>query len=243
MNPAADATITGNWTFTGTTTFAGAVVASGQVRAASGSAAAPAYSFSTRLGTGFWIDDSLGGQDAYLVASIDGTGVVSIRGAGGNGLSVIGAPISFSTALGVTDLYFTRKAAATLRLGLADAASPVAQTLTVQGVVAGTSDTAGANFTIDLSQSTGNGAGGSLIVRGTAAGGAGSSQNAYATLLTLTAAGKMTLAGEAEIDGALNHDGSTVGFYGTAPIAQQTGVGVDAASIHAALVALGLITA
>lgn len=46
-----------------------------------------------------------------------------------------------------------------------------------------------------------------------------------------------------EIDGALNHDGSTVGFYGTTPIAQQTGVAVDAASIHAALVALGLITA
>lgn len=34
-----------------------------------------------------------------------------------------------------------------------------------------------------------------------------------------------------------------VGFYGTAPIALQTGVTVDAAGIHAALVALGLITA
>jgi hypothetical protein len=34
-----------------------------------------------------------------------------------------------------------------------------------------------------------------------------------------------------------------VGFYGTAPIAKQTGVAVDAAGIHAALVALGLIGA
>ena len=34
-----------------------------------------------------------------------------------------------------------------------------------------------------------------------------------------------------------------IGFYVTAPISLQTGVGVDAASIHAALVALGLITA
>lgn len=34
-----------------------------------------------------------------------------------------------------------------------------------------------------------------------------------------------------------------VGFYGTAPIAQQTGVAVSAAGIHAALVNLGLITA
>lgn len=36
---------------------------------------------------------------------------------------------------------------------------------------------------------------------------------------------------------------TTIGFYNTAPIAQQTGVAVTAAAIHAALVALGLITA
>jgi len=46
-----------------------------------------------------------------------------------------------------------------------------------------------------------------------------------------------------EINDALNHDGSSVGFYGTAPIAKQTGVAVSAAGIHAALVALGLIAA
>ncbi len=34
-----------------------------------------------------------------------------------------------------------------------------------------------------------------------------------------------------------------VGFYNTAPVAQQTGVAVTAAAIHAALVSLGLITA
>jgi len=37
--------------------------------------------------------------------------------------------------------------------------------------------------------------------------------------------------------------GASVGFYGTTPIALQTGVAVTAAGIHAALVALGLITA
>lgn len=41
----------------------------------------------------------------------------------------------------------------------------------------------------------------------------------------------------------LGKTGGTVGFYGTAPIALQTGVAVSAAGIHAALVALGLITA
>jgi hypothetical protein len=53
----------------------------------------------------------------------------------------------------------------------------------------------------------------------------------------------LALLGAIEIDGALNHDGSTVGFYGTSPIAKQTGVAVDATSIHAALVNLGLISA
>lgn len=47
---------------------------------------------------------------------------------------------------------------------------------------------------------------------------------------------------ELEIEGALNHDGTTIGFYGTTPIVKQTSVVVDAAGIHAALVNLGLIT-
>lgn len=54
---------------------------------------------------------------------------------------------------------------------------------------------------------------------------------------------KHLMSGELEIDGDLNHDGSNVGFYGTAPIAKPTGVAVTAAGIHAALVSLGLIAA
>lgn len=54
---------------------------------------------------------------------------------------------------------------------------------------------------------------------------------------------KLHVALELELDGALNHDGSTVGFYGTAPVAKQTGVAVTAAALHAALVNLGLISA
>lgn len=49
--------------------------------------------------------------------------------------------------------------------------------------------------------------------------------------------------GTTRLDGDLDHDGAGVGFYGTAPVAQQTGVAVTAAAIHAALVNLGLITA
>lgn len=41
----------------------------------------------------------------------------------------------------------------------------------------------------------------------------------------------------------LGQSGGSVGFYGTTPVALQTGVAVSAAGVHAALVNLGLITA
>lgn len=44
-------------------------------------------------------------------------------------------------------------------------------------------------------------------------------------------------------DVALCGASDKLGFYGTSPIAKQTGVAVSAAGIHAALVALGLIAA
>ena len=53
----------------------------------------------------------------------------------------------------------------------------------------------------------------------------------------------LRLRGDITIDKDLNHDGDRAGFYATAPIAQQTGVAVTDAAIHAALVNLGLITA
>lgn len=43
--------------------------------------------------------------------------------------------------------------------------------------------------------------------------------------------------------GIFAHQGTTLGFYNTSPIAKQTGVAVTAGGIHAALVALGLIAA
>jgi hypothetical protein len=73
---------------------------------------------------------------------------------------------SSSTAVngGNVDTRITRKGAANLRFGAADAAAPVAQTLSVQSVVAGTSSTAGADFTLTGSQNTGSGLAGNLIV-------------------------------------------------------------------------------
>ncbi|KKN83862.1 hypothetical protein LCGC14_0295150 [marine sediment metagenome] len=59
---------------------------------------------------------------------------------------------------------------------------------------------------------------------------------------------KLTVFGEVEIDGALNHDGSTVGFYGTAPIAKPAVTGARdnpegaLADLLTELANLGLIT-
>ena len=80
---------------------------------------------------------------------------------------------------------------ANCRLGLADAAAPVAQTLSVQSVVAGTTNTAGAVFTIDGSQGTGTGAGGALLFRTAAAGTSGSTVNALGTRMAITSAGNV----------------------------------------------------
>jgi hypothetical protein len=94
-----------------------------------------------------------------------------------------------------SDTFLTRRAAANLRLGAVDAAAPVAQTLSVQSVVAGTTNTAGANLTITGSQGTGNAAGGSIIFQVAPAGSSGSAQNALATALTINSAGSATFSG------------------------------------------------
>ena len=75
------------------------------------------------------------------------------------------------------DAFITRKAVASLQLGEADAAAPVTQTIGPQSVVAGTSNTAGQNFTIRGSQGTGTGVGGDIIFQVAPAGSSGTAQN------------------------------------------------------------------
>lgn len=87
------------------------------------------------------------------------------------------------------DTFLTRKSAANWQLGAADAAAPVAQTLSVQSVVAGTTDTAGVNWTFNASRGTGTGASGSIIFQTAPAGTTGSSQNALVEVLRIAPAG------------------------------------------------------
>jgi hypothetical protein len=107
-----------------------------------------------------------------------------------------GTTIDWDNASGTAiDLTVRRSAANTLALGKVDAAAPVAQTISVQNVVTGTTDVAGAAWTFSGSQGTGTGAGGSIIFKTAPAGSTGSSQNALTTGLTLSTTA-LTLAAE-----------------------------------------------
>ena len=86
---------------------------------------------------------------------------------------------STSTPYAAPDLLFRRRAAANWAFGAADASSAVAQTTSVQSVVAGTSNTAGALWSLDGSQGTGTGNGGAIRIRTAPAGSTGTAQNGY----------------------------------------------------------------
>lgn len=126
---------------------------------------------------------------------------------------------------GTNDLTLRRSAAANLAFGAADAASPVAQTLSVQNVVTGTSNTAGTDWTFKGSQGTGTGAGGSIIFQTAPAGSTGTSVNALATALTINSAGALLLGGSTTT--AVYVTGSKIGLGSTASTVLAVGVAND----------------
>lgn len=147
----------------------------------------------TRIGGGIAILTPNGGNNnvyfgAYGSASLGGM----YQANSSSGIS-IRSTSSFAWAsggdVGTNDLILTRKAAASLRLGLADAAAPVAQTFGVQSA-SGATDAAGVNFTIASSQGTGTGTGGSIIFQTAPASGTSSTtQNALSNLVVLGSSG------------------------------------------------------
>jgi len=88
------------------------------------------------------------GVNGSNLATLSSGGVFSCAGV------TLGASSSLRWS---SDLIQTRKSAANLQLGAADAAAPVAQKLSRQSVVAGTSNTAGVLFTDVASLGTGTG--------------------------------------------------------------------------------------
>lgn len=122
-----------------------------------------------------------------------------------------------------SDLYLTRRAAANLRLGAADTTgttAPTAQFLSAQSWLSSTTNNqTGANFTIDGSQGTGTGAGGSIIFRVAPAGGTSNGvQNALATALTIGSDRVVTVAANASslAQIAMADRGTVLSIYATA---------------------------
>lgn len=95
------------------------------------------------------------------------------------------ARLAFGPGNAGRDTFIERANPATIRFGSIDNATPVAQTLVVQNVVAGTSNTAGVALTINGSRGTGTGAGGNINFGYAAAGSSGTSQNALANLASI----------------------------------------------------------
>ena len=132
-------------------------------------------------------DQTVGaGQDNYVLTYDNGTGLIALEAAAGGGGTPGGSSgqIQYNNAGSFGGALLTYSAGQ-LQLGDADAASPVAQTLNVQSVVAGTTNTAGTDFTIKGSAGTGTGAGGDIIFQTAPSGGSGTTQNSFATAMTI----------------------------------------------------------
>jgi hypothetical protein len=164
----------------------------GNAKASTGSAATPSYAMDT---TGMYSRATFARVN-FSVAGTD-TGVEI----GAATLALQNTTSLFWTAgllpSSSPDTYITRSTkntGANIQLGAADAASPVAQTLSVQSIVGGLSGTpnlsaAAYPFTITGAQGTGTGAGGSIIFQVAPAGGSGTAQNALVAVASISSNG------------------------------------------------------
>lgn len=114
---------------------------------------------------------------------------------------------STDDAAATIDTFMMRAAAASIRFGAGDAASPIAQTTKVQGVVAGTSNVAGALWTLAGSVGTGTGRGGDVLVRVAPPGTTGTAQNALTDALRVYGEGDVSIG-----TGAAIATNATAGF-------------------------------
>jgi hypothetical protein len=119
---------------------------------------------------------------------------------------------SISTSNGAvywTDLVLTRRGAANLRLGAADAAAPVAQTLSVQGRTGTDAAATAYPFTIQGAQGTGTGAGGSIVFQVAPAGTAGSTPNGLVDAFTINSSRQLIAATSSDAAPAFAFSGAT----------------------------------
>ena len=163
--------------------------------------------FDPNNGAGFVVGSQSAGQVALAVPY----GYTAVKIASG-------VPFGFANtsnaSTGTQDVFLTRRGIGNLRLGNFDAAAPVAQILSVQSVVAGTTDTAGVDLTITGSQGTGTGAGGKILFQVAPASTTGNTQNALVTALTITPTSNIGIGTSSPAD-KLQIEGNL--YFGTNP--------------------------
>lgn len=197
QNYSTGADIAGNGAYGGTPVAVTGIVQANEILGGDGTLATPTYGFASAPGYGMRL---LSGTTLDFVV------------AAGRRLSVGAGSFSvFADAITLGNSgnqYLTVAAAATLQLGAAASATPVAQTLQSQGATG--TDVAGANLTIRSGAGTGAATGSQLIFQTPAAGGSGSGAQTQTTRLTIGATGSTF----AQSVGPSANDGYSIGFQG-----------------------------
>lgn len=124
-------------------------------------------------------------------------------------LNIAGAMLNFTSASGVIQFranastQISSPATATYQLGPADAASPVAQTLQVQNVVAGSTNTAAVTWTLQGSLSNGSGGGGNIVLQTTKSTASSGVQNTALAGITILGGNQLVEINQITTDAAL----------------------------------------
>ena len=178
----------------------------------------------TASATGSFLADlQVGGSSVFVVTKLGDISARSLGSYNGSWQVTSGGSLTLGSnnstiSLGASnDTTLSRQAAANWHLGFPDAATPVAQTLGVQGVVAGTSNTAGALWIQSDSAGTGSAASGGFEWDVHPAGSSGTAQNAAAAAFTISGAGLAALpkisSDATHTDATLCEDTTTHGIY------------------------------
>lgn len=192
--------VSGTWLTSTAATVAQTLIQASGANAFAGSAA----------GTGLGVNSASGFTGNLLDLQQNGSSVVSVNFAGtvtGGGFNAgitgfVASSASTALKLGVSsDAILGWRAAANFRFGAADAASPIAQTISFQGTA--TTNTAGVNTTFNCGGfSAGTGTSGDCIFATGGSGASSGTQNAAVTALTIKGASSTAGSGGAVITAA-----------------------------------------
>jgi hypothetical protein len=125
------------------------------------------------------------------------------------------------------DTVITSPGAGNLQFGNADAAAAVPQTMSMQSVVAGTSDTQGRDFVLAGSRGTGLGGGGSVIIKIAPVGPTGTAQNTLSAIATFSSSYITILSGSLSVSTSITASSALItqitgSVFGTSSWAQNS---------------------